>query len=286
MRTLLAWGLLAALALPARADIVDSGSLIIGGQGIIGGTFTVQGNAMSVAGSVSATSATLSGTGNNVFSLTTSSGIHLVNGVLRWPDGSTSTTASSGGGGSGNAVLAGTQTWTGSNTFAGSIYTSTMTGIVGGAVLVASASVSGVATVTFSNLAAYPYEVRWNFAQNSTSGSHYLEFNGQNNVCRNMPIAIANNGWSYADNGSTLFYLTSGAVEQGYFSQGRAQCDIQPGANTVNCYADLNFRASDTRLNRGIPIASCAISAPLSQIVIGTSGGTVTGYVGVYRRLD
>lgn len=100
MRTLLAWGLLAALALPARADIVDSGSLTIGGQGVIGGTFTVQGNALGVAGSISATSATLSGSGAQVYSLTTSSGIHMVNGILKfesgtmiqWADGSVSTT--------------------------------------------------------------------------------------------------------------------------------------------------------------------------------------------------
>lgn len=124
MRNFLAWSLLTALALPARADIIDSGYLQVGGQGIFGGTVTVQGNALGVAGSVSATSATLSATGAQTYALTTSSGIHMVNGKLKldsgamiqWPDGSTSTTAASAGGG-GNAVLSATQTFSGANTF-------------------------------------------------------------------------------------------------------------------------------------------------------------------------
>lgn len=108
-----AWGLLAALAVPARADIVDGGNLQIGGQGVFGGTLTVQGNALGVAGSISATSATVSGTGAQAYALTTSSGIHILNGKLKldsgamiqWPDGTTSTTAA---GGSGNAVASST----------------------------------------------------------------------------------------------------------------------------------------------------------------------------------
>ncbi|MBI3298123.1 MAG: hypothetical protein HYZ75_08165 [Elusimicrobia bacterium] len=107
MRTFLAILALSALiAAPVRADVVDSGSLIIGQQGIIGGTMTVQGNALGVAGSVSATSATLLGMGAEIFSLTTSSGIHMVSGTLKlnpgtmieWGDGSKSTIAASGGG--------------------------------------------------------------------------------------------------------------------------------------------------------------------------------------------
>lgn len=43
--------LLLAWAGPAKADIVDSGKLIIGGQAAFGGTVTVQGNAFSVGGS-------------------------------------------------------------------------------------------------------------------------------------------------------------------------------------------------------------------------------------------
>lgn len=48
---------LLALALvgTARADISDSGNLTIGGQGIIQGTMTVQGNALGVGGSITAT---------------------------------------------------------------------------------------------------------------------------------------------------------------------------------------------------------------------------------------
>lgn len=101
MRGFLAAALLWALALPAKADIVDGGSLQIGGQGLFGGTVTVQGNALGVAGGVSATSASLSGSGAQIYSLTTSSGIHVINGKLKldsgamiqWPDNTVSTTA-------------------------------------------------------------------------------------------------------------------------------------------------------------------------------------------------
>lgn len=121
MNNFLAWGLLATLALPARADIVDSGYLQVGGQGIFGGSVTVQGSSLGVAGHFSATSATLTATGAQAFTLTTSSGIHMVNGKLKinsgamveWPDGTTSVSA----GGGGNAVLNATQSFTGANTF-------------------------------------------------------------------------------------------------------------------------------------------------------------------------
>lgn len=104
MRELLAAALLGMLALPVRADIVDSGSLTIGGQGVIGGTLTVQGNALGVAGSVSAASTTLSGSGAQVYSLTTSSGIHIVNGkikldvgaMIQWADLTITSTSVSG----------------------------------------------------------------------------------------------------------------------------------------------------------------------------------------------
>jgi hypothetical protein len=46
-------------------------------------------------GGLSASSATLSASGPNVFSLTTSSGVHIVAGGIKWADGTVSTTAAS-----------------------------------------------------------------------------------------------------------------------------------------------------------------------------------------------
>lgn len=107
MRAIWAWGILAVTALPVRADVVDSGNLQIGGQGVFGGSVTVQGNALGVNGSVTAASVTLTGTGAQSFALTTASGIHVTNGkvqlgqgsFIEWSDGSRSTTASSPSGG-------------------------------------------------------------------------------------------------------------------------------------------------------------------------------------------
>lgn len=188
MRTIWTLGLLAALALPARADIVDSGGLTIGGQGVIGGTFTVQGNDLGVAGSVSATSATLSGSGAQIYSLTTSSGIHVVAGILRWPDGTVSTSAHSGGGGSGNALLSATQTWTGGNTFQSTItvgpsgystvadYSSVLKGGCG-VVLYSSFTAASSLAITGISSEAYKHVLTFN-ATKATQGTIQLTVNG------------------------------------------------------------------------------------------------------------
>ena len=106
MRILCAFWLLAAFAVPARADIVDSGTLQIGGQGIIGGTMTVQGSAFSVGGT------TFVVTGGSVSIGTTSapSLLNLQNGDIQittttgdrgiiFQDGTKQTTAAGVGGG-------------------------------------------------------------------------------------------------------------------------------------------------------------------------------------------
>ena len=74
------------VATAARADISDSGSLIIGGQGVIVGTMTVQGNAFSVGG------ATLSVSGGSV---NLGGLLNASSAGIKWADGTTSTTAAS-----------------------------------------------------------------------------------------------------------------------------------------------------------------------------------------------
>lgn len=74
---------------------------------------------LDVNGAITASSATFTATGSNIYSLTSSSGIHILAGGITWPDGTTSTTATSGGGSSGDASLSSTQTFSGANTFTG-----------------------------------------------------------------------------------------------------------------------------------------------------------------------
>lgn len=76
------------LAASARADVSDSGNLTIGGNGVIQGTMTVQGNAFSVGG------ATFSVAGG---SITLGGRINAAAAGIMWSDGTISTTASSGG---------------------------------------------------------------------------------------------------------------------------------------------------------------------------------------------
>lgn len=74
---------------------------------------------LDVNGAITASSSTFTATGNNIYSLTSSSGIHILAGGITWADNTTSTTATPGGGSGGNASLASTQTFTGANTFTG-----------------------------------------------------------------------------------------------------------------------------------------------------------------------
>lgn len=137
-----------ALTAPARADVSDSGNLTIGGQGIIQGTMTVQGNAFSVGGttfSVSGGSVTLGGR------------LNAAAAGIKWADGTTSITASNG-----NVVLTATQTFSGAITFASSVtigYTGVISAtanynsvLVGGESLVAFSTWTGATGVYFYNL--------------------------------------------------------------------------------------------------------------------------------------
>lgn len=108
MKLLLA---LMCLASAAHADVSDSGNLSIGGQGVIAGTMTVQGNAFSVGGT------TFSVAGG---SITLGGRLNAAAAGIKWADGTISTTAASGGGAGGDALLSTTQTFTGANTYASS----------------------------------------------------------------------------------------------------------------------------------------------------------------------
>lgn len=247
MRTLLAWGLLAALALPARADIVDSGSLIIGGQGIIGGTFTVQGNAMSVAGSVSATSATLSGTGNNVFSLTTSSGIHLVSGVVRWPDGSTSSSANSGGG----------------------------SGVSGPWRLVAIASsASGLASLSIPMEASTTYRLRGHIAVSTGNSSGYIaviRFNSDSGANYNYK-----GQFTYASVGTIDYYWGSSNLT----GTGYALCSRSFDTYYAGDFCDFEFAMRSVwGLPKKVGLHGTTVSATASftDVSTGRQGGVWSG---------
>ena len=93
MRTIYLLALLLGCAGTAHADVSDSGNLSIGGQGVVAGTMTVQGNAFSVGGS---TFSVLAGTVNT-------GGLLKVGAQgIQWNDGTVSTTSTSGSGGCSN----------------------------------------------------------------------------------------------------------------------------------------------------------------------------------------
>lgn len=130
-------------AASARADVSDSGNLTIGGQAVIAGSMTVTGP---IAGS----SVTLSTTGTAAYALTTSTGIHVLNGrvklesgsYIEWPDGTKSTTSAAGSGGAG-AAAASTFTILSSETSAND----TLTEVTGASITLTCAGDVGVEVV-------------------------------------------------------------------------------------------------------------------------------------------
>lgn len=176
----LAFGLAAA---SVRADVSDSGSLTIGGTGVIQGTMTVQGSAFSVGG------ATFTVAGGSV---TLSGRLNVSAAGIKWADGTVS--VSSAGGGGGNAVLTATQTWSGANTFASSVTIgSTAYGVgldfskvlKGGWSIVASTAVNaltGTTGVTFTNWdSSYTCRMHWSMSQTSAAGVYKLQFDDAGN---------------------------------------------------------------------------------------------------------
>jgi hypothetical protein len=155
-----------ALVTAAHADVSDSGNLTIGGQGVIAGSMTVQGSGgLSVtygvtASTLTASSATLTATGSSVYALTSSSGIHVLNGeirleqgaYIRWPDQHTSTTSSAGG---------------------GSVITSSFTAVKSGTITQTAPRVA-VATVTFTSSGSRNIyiHVYGNFGVSAASGAY------------------------------------------------------------------------------------------------------------------
>ncbi len=81
------------------ATILDVNGSAQFGAGATKSSFTTTGSlALASGASITGASATFSASGSNVYSLTSSSGIHILAGGLTWPDGTTSVTAAGGGG--------------------------------------------------------------------------------------------------------------------------------------------------------------------------------------------
>lgn len=328
MSKLCAIWLLAALALPARADIVDSGALQIGGQGIIGGTMTVQGSAFSVGGATfvvtgssvgirtGAPAAALDVAGSaqfgsgvlkstfaatpaaGTYALTLSSGAKLSNGgpieltsggYIKWPDGTTSTTASAGG--IGNAILAATQAFSGQNTFAGTLvvgkssytmaadYNST---IVGGCSVVASTNPAGdPGSWTFTSLRSTgTYELRisgimgagssfWSAIINSDSGANYKSYtvnpNGNASTTTSLLLSLTSGVGLYPANGTPYvsrlqFGMPNGRTSNYVSSMGEYYYEDQNGTNDPGTFG-----------------GNWAGSAPMTSITISNSNKAFTG---------
>lgn len=302
MRGVQAAALLGLLALPAKADIVDSGSLQIGGQGIIGGTMTVQGNALGVAGSVSATSATLSGTGTAVYSLTSSSGIHVINGKIKidsggfieWPDLSKSTTAAVAGG-AGDAVLSATQTFSGGQTFAGPVKFSSNV-VRGYSVYFSSQYVYNVNCVTFNGLtSSTTYRLRMDAKQQTTTADSHLFWRANNDSGGNYQWVHFgyDTGFGVTANtasGANQAYITAKSVGVGIGSGEQFGGDLlirsKPGnENVVNVDGNLGSRGSISRPDVSMHWAEYVGGSTFSRFDLCLDGSdAMTGWFTLYAE--
>jgi hypothetical protein len=215
----------------AYADVSDSGNLTIGGQGVIAGSMSVQGaGGLSVtyglsASTLIASSATLTAIGSpSIYALTTSSGIHILNGeirleqgaYIRWPDSHTSTTPVSGGGG-------GTNNFSSTVTIGPTVYTTTAnySAILNNSPsLVVSTNIVGVNAVTITNiLSSMTYTLLVEGAKNVAAGDLGVRFNndGANNFghvahCDN---AVTANAPSSTADSAILFDETNNQIAAG-----------------------------------------------------------------------
>lgn len=273
MRGFLTAALLTVLILPARADIVDGGSLTIGGQGVIGGTLTVQGQ------------------DSSGFSIKASSSIQaqcvtLQGGQICGPA-------------SGNAALSSTNSWTAPQTFASSVtigpavysttanYTSL---VVGGCSTVLYASFTAAGTLYMTGISSAAYK-------------HLLTFNAKKTTTGNIQLTVNN------DTGSNYWNAnagvnTSGTVVKkngvlGYFDMVACYTDT-PEDNTkmtsnltilnapklhnnviFSGYGRYNAALGDSDHDVGCYGLSGHFigSSPMTSLKITNSAGTMTGWL-------
>lgn len=283
MKALILVALLAAIP-KAYADVSDSGNLLIGGNGVFGGTMAVQGNAFSVGG------ATFTVAGG---SITLGGRLNAAVAGITWADGSTSTTAA--GGGSGDVMLSATQTFAGANTFAGStIFSGT---IMSPYVLVSSIAFTGVTKATCSLesssviTSSTVYEVIYRILQNTSNSAHGIHFNADAGNNYNDAVLHCDrvSCVEYGANPHDQLAMTRAPtpVKAGYLNSGTFTISFYPGdMKKVNvaghgAYVDPSGNAVNVNFSGYYSGASV-----VSSFYIGVeSAGTMTGTIWV-RRLQ
>lgn len=244
MTRLILLGIALGLSAPARADLSDSGSLTIGGQGIIQGTMTVQGAAFSVGGttfSVAGGSVTLGGR------------LNAAAAGIKWADGSISTTASSGG------------------------------GAVGGCVEISSADVYGVSSVTFSNLSSsWTYRLEWSVKMASAAPWLAIVVNSDLGANYNDSVGIDwNSGrysYTYGSNGHGIYYVNTNNCTVGDEGVGTTVIKSMWGKTKVGLYTSASWNYASN--GYGLSLQSGSVyraSGSLSSIsVVGSTGQYTT----------
>lgn len=295
------WALLFVLmaARNASADISDSGSLTIGGQSVIAGTMTVQGNAFSVGGS---TFSVLAGTVNV-------SGLLKVSAAgIQWDDGKVSTTSSSGGGGIGDMSLASTQTVTGAKVFTSSIaagpQVQTSTAITGPGAVQATPSAVFVnawtlvaSTITYNATRSTLYGLRqgvtyrleWAYLA-SVAGVPNITFNHSGSVYQ-----YAANGWrsdgsaitTNSTSGSECNFTGNGSVGLNQEARGEFTFKIYDSDNTrvlgFGKHVHVDGQPSPQMMNVQFGCYYDGASAVSSiQLAAGSNG--ITGYFKLYEQ--
>lgn len=278
------------MTIPAHADISDSGNLTIGGQGVIVGTMTVQGNAFSVGGS---TFSVLSGTVNV-------GGLLKVSATgIQWNDGTTSTSSSSGAG-VGNVVLTATQTFTGANTFASTV---TALGAANFWIMISSGDVTTstfTPTIYFSGISMSSRTCAVEVISISTSSSYYpvFFFNGDPTAkytyCGSL-VATGGGypGWCFANSIAAPIYMqhySSSAQNISPNKRWRARIEFSPGEGGDNIDFVDDF-LGDTAWQTGTKVRSTVSGnysggGPASSLSLGVSHNNAIDITGALTATD
>ena len=205
---------------------------------ILGSMETASGNT-NIKGSITASSGTFTASGNTQYSVKTSSGLSLGAGCIHFPDGSLQCTKPVGGG---DAGLASTQTWTGTNTLKGPVVVSSDV-LTGGVIRYSSFTyfsagyqtplgVFGVCTTTIEVTTPEISEYHIGY-----SGS--IEFGGQPS---NIKLGFLLDGlWITPFNstfGSNGWYIANGAFPTPATTQIRATLAAGTHKVCITCKAD------------------------------------------------
>jgi hypothetical protein len=184
------------------------------------------------------------------------------------------------------AGLTSTQTFSGANTF----YTvRPSSGIYGVYVATLTVTLSAVATYDLSLSSGTDYMLEWDVMQNTSAGQIYLQFNGDTGANYNYVIrrfsAAGSASSSQSTAGTSCALVTSDTISAGQGGSGTVFFGTRPG-NVATRRARIHSEYSTTAIEvEATGACQHNGSGNLTRATIGTTAGTMSGYLYLHHRV-